>query len=211
MQPEGMVSRSEEDFDDREVADIRAAIRTKYSEVAHSALGKFQYATGYIGACNLGYDRELLDTLDQTTLDAFCGVGNPFRLGGINKGAAVLDVGCGAGFDLIVASRQVGRGGRVCGVDLTAEMVRRARHNLQTAGVENVEIEQIDGEILPYGDKSFDVVLSNGVINLSPRKQLLFQEIFRVLKPGGRLQFADMVREKELPGPVAASVEAWAQ
>jgi ubiquinone/menaquinone biosynthesis C-methylase UbiE len=144
-------------------------------------------------------------------LKSFCGVGNPFSLGEIQPGSSVLDIGSGAGFDLYVASRLVGESGRVCGIDLTKEMVDLARQNIAASGMNNIEVTHVSSEEIPYSDNTFDTVISNGVINLSPCKQELFQEIFRVLKNGGTLQFADVVLEKELPGTLVGSLEAWSQ
>ncbi len=194
-----------------DLKEIRNAIRNKYAEVSISSEGKFQYPTGKDGANALGYDSAVIQSIDQKCLESFCGVGNPFSLGKIRAGAAVLDFGCGAGFDLIVASRLVGERGLVCGVDLTVEMVAQAKANLARAGIENVEIRKVDSENIPYADNAFDVVISNGVINLSPCKQICFREIYRVLKPGGKVQFADVVLEKELPADIAGSLEAWSQ
>jgi len=159
----------------------------------------------------LGYDQALLKSLAPEMLDAFCGVGNPFAIAPIEPDSAVLDIGCGAGFDLLVARHLVGDSGRVCGIDLTEEMIARARINLARAGLGDVEIKHVEGENIPYTDATFDVVISNGVINLSPDKEKLFAEIHRVLKPGGRLQFADIVLEHELPNHLVGSLEAWSQ
>lgn len=123
----------------------------------------------------------------------------------------MLDFGCGAGFDMFVASKLVGESGQVCGIDLTENMVLRARENLTRAHIEKFEIKKVDSETIPYDDHSFDVVISNGVINLAPCKQTSFREIYRVLKPCGRLQFADVVLEKDLPASLAGSAEAWSQ
>ncbi len=176
-----------------------------------SAGGKFQYPTGKDGAKALGYDPTVMEVAPARFFESYCGVGNPFSLGRINPGSALLDFGCGAGFDLFVASKLVGNKGRVCGIDLTEEMVQRARETLALAGVTNFEIKKVDSEVIPYDDRSFDVVISNGVINLSPSKETAFREIHRVLKPGGKLQFADVVVENELPADLAGSAEAWSQ
>jgi ubiquinone/menaquinone biosynthesis C-methylase UbiE len=144
-------------------------------------------------------------------LNSFCGVGNPFGLAEIAAGSSVLDVGCGAGFDLIVASELVGPAGMVHGTDLTREMTTRAQTVVDQLGITNIAIRHVDSDALPYNDEMFDVVVSNGVINLSPSKRDLFQEIFRVLKPGGVLQFADIVRDQDSPGGKGANLAAWAQ
>lgn len=179
--------------------------------MAVSAAGKFNYPTGKDGAKALGYDPAVIESAAPRLLESFCGVGNPFSLGKIRPGDRVLDFGCGAGFDLLVAAGLVGAGGLVCGMDLTQEMVERALENLSRAGVRGFEVKKVDSETIPYPDGFFDVVTSNGVINLSPHKQACFQEIHRVLKRGGRFQFADIVLENELPAGVAGSLEAWSQ
>ncbi len=179
--------------------------------MAQSAAGFFAYPTGREGAEKLGYDPDLLSSLAPELIASFCGVGNPFSIEQIEPGSAVLDIGCGAGFDLIVARKLAGGSGRVCGIDLTSEMVARAKSNCSAAGFDDVEIKQVEGEAILYPDNTFDVVISNGVINLSPDKEKLFGEIHRALKPGGRLQFADIVLERELPTNLVGSLEAWSQ
>jgi len=201
-----MAMSNEPDF-----VQIRQAIRDKYAKAASSATGKFKYPTGRAGAEALGYDPAAIREAPAPMLDCFCGVGNPFSLGEIRLGERVLDIGCGGGFDLYVASRSVGVEGRVYGIDFTPQMFDRARGNLATAGAGNAEVKLGSSEDLPFADDSFDVIISNGVLNLSPFKEESFQEIFRVLRPGGRLQFADMVLREDLPPEVAGSAEAWSQ
>lgn len=191
--------------------EIRNAIKNKYAKVSISADGKFQYPTGKDGANALRYDPAIIKNAPPRLLQSFCGVGNPFSLGNIKHGDIVLDFGSGAGFDLFVASILVGDSGRVCGVDLTDQMIERSQKNLTDAKITNLEIKKVDSENIPYADATFDVVISNGVINLSPCKNKLFEEIYRVLKPGGNLQFADVILDKEMPSHLSESPEAWSQ
>jgi SAM-dependent methyltransferase len=189
--------------------EIQESVRQKYAEVSKSAEGKFNYPTGKDGSRLLGYDLKVINNMTDELLDYFCGVGNPFSLGPINTGETVLDIGCGAGFDLIIAGRMVGPDGKVLGIDLTPEMAKKARDNLKQADVSHGEVRIAAAEEIPCGDNSFDVVISNGVLNLSPLKEKSFREICRVLKPEGRLQFADVVLKEKLPSRVANSLEAW--
>jgi SAM-dependent methyltransferase len=184
-------------FSSDEVQQIREAIIKKYNAVSTSATGYFSYAVGKKGALQLGYPKELLDEIPDALLNAFCGVGNPLWIEKLSEGSYVLDIGCGAGFDLFAASRMTGATGRVVGVDLCKEMAARARINLSLLQVKNVEVLEVASETLPFPDHTFDRVISNGVINLSPDKIGLFAEIYRVLKPGGQLQFADIILDKE--------------
>lgn len=190
---------------------IRQAIQDKYAEVSITASGKFSYPTGKAGAEALGYDPKAVQDVPKQLLESFCGVGNPFFLGEISPGESVLDIGCGAGFDLFVASRRVGADGQVYGIDMTAAMVEKAKRNLVGAQIANADVRVGNVEKLPFADDMFDVVISNGALNLSPCKRKAFGEIYRVLKPGGRFQFADIVLGEKLPPRLAGSADAWSQ
>ena len=192
-----------------DVNSIREAVRKRYAEVSSSTAGRFEYLTGRGGALALGYERTMLDAIPNDMLVAFCGVGNPFALGPVRSGDDVLDVGCGAGVDLMIAARLVGPNGRVCGLDLTPEMVEKARANLGRIDLPRAEVALGTSEAIPFGDGSFDVVLSNGVLNLSPLKEQSYREIYRVLRRGGRLQFADIVLKGDLAPEVVGNLDAW--
>lgn len=194
--------------DQKKHQDIQRAIQKKYAEVSESAEGVFSYPTGEEGATFLGYPLSDWPDLPDNVLESFCGVGNPFTLGFIRKGDSILDIGSGAGFDLYVACQKVGEEGRVSGIDLTPEMVRKAQRNLEDAPCQ-VDIRVASSEALPFEADTFDVVTSNGVLNLSPLKEKTFSEIYRVLKPGGQLQLADIISKEELPQGTENSLEAW--
>ena len=152
------------------------------------------YPTGRAGAAGLGYDPKILDAAPPGLVEAFCGVGNPFLLGEVTAGASLLDVGCGAGLDCFVARALVGPSGRVEGIDLTPEMVSRARHHLSESGAATASVQVASAERLPFPDATFDLVTSNAALNLMPDKPAVFREIYRVLRKGGSFQFADVVR-----------------
>ncbi|MDH3348958.1 MAG: methyltransferase domain-containing protein [Desulfobulbaceae bacterium] len=191
--------------------EIQRAIRKKYQSVSQSAKDIFLYPTGRSGANHLGYDSKILDRIPDTALNSFCGVGNPFSIAPIAPNSHILDIGCGAGCDLNVASRLTGERGKVSGMELTPEMAQKAEQHLAVHCGSPYEISIVLSEKFPYRDNHFDVVISNGVINLFPDKQQCFNEIYRVLKPGGKLQFADVVLQHDISPPQARSVESWAQ
>lgn len=193
------------------MSQIHQEIQEKYNKAAISAEGLFGYPTGIKGLMAQNYDSELVQSLPPEVTESFCGVGNPFAIHPVASGERLLDIGSGGGLDLIVGSKLVGRNGYVCGIDMTREMVKRARQNLTLANVTNGEVKEVDSEIIPYEDNSFQVVISNGVINLSTVKLKLFIEICRVLAPGGRLQFADIIIEKSLPAAMEGDPGGWAQ
>ncbi len=192
-----------------DTAGIQNAIRKKYAEVSETAVNKFIYPTGRDGAALQGYDLKILADMPDELIESFCGVGNPFILGQIQPEETVLDIGCGAGFDMIVASRLVGRKGKVCGIDITPEMLEKAKRNLSRAAVSAYDLKVAGAEEIPYDEGTFDVVISNGVLNLSPQKDKSFREIYRILKPAGRLQFADIVLKEGSKSVSGNSPEDW--
>lgn len=190
---------------------IEAGIRAKYEKVADSPEGLFKYPTGRAGLEALNYDSELIDKLPESVTASYCGVGNPFSLGPVNKGEAVLDIGCGAGVDTILAAMMTGPDGNSVGVDIVAEMLQRAETNVRLTGLRNVTFQETSGEKLPFEDNSFDVVISNGVINLIPDKGNAIKEALRVLKPGGRLMIADQILVGQLQKELKDRIDSWFQ
>jgi SAM-dependent methyltransferase len=177
--------------------------------VAGSPEGLFKYPTGKAGLEALCYDPEILKTLPESILDSFCGVGNPFSLGTIDRGETVLDIGSGGGLDSLVAARMVGAGGKVVGLDLSPEMVTRAYEHLKQTDLTNVAFQEFSGEDLPFPDGSFDLVISNGVFNLIPAKGRMLKEACRVLKPDGRLLIADQVLSGALTKGPQERIDSW--
>jgi arsenite methyltransferase len=169
----------------QDLKQIHKGIRDKYAQVAVSPEGQFAYPTGRAGLEKLKYDAAIVSELPDAAADSFCGVGNPFSLGDIAPGSRVLDIGCGAGVDALVASKVVGPSGKVMGIDITPEMIRRAEANKKEIGAENVVFQLSRVQDLVGIDSSFDVVMSNGVLNLIPEKEEVIKAAFRLLKPGG--------------------------
>jgi SAM-dependent methyltransferase len=188
---------------------VRTEIRATYAEVAASVENHFKYPVGKESACQLGYPHEVLQQLPSETSRHFCGVGNPFSLGPLRPGESVLDVGCGAGFDSLVAASLVGPNGSVVGIDLTEAMIHRAQVNLQAVPFSHVRFLLAGGEEIPLPDCSMDVVISNGAINLSPDKEKVLSEIYRVTRPRGRLMMADMLLEDGVAPETVAALGAW--
>jgi SAM-dependent methyltransferase len=184
---------------------IRQGIAEKYRKVALSPAGLFRYPTGAESARGLGYPPALVAGIPPAVQEHFVGVGNPFALGPIAPGEAVLDLGCGAGFDALVAAQLVGPGGRVVGIDLSPEMLAVARAGRAGTGFARVGFVEAQVEALPFPDAAFDVVLSNGVLNLVPDKLCAVREIFRLLRPGARLQACDIGLVGDEPPPDKAA------
>lgn len=188
---------------------LREAIQHEYEEVAACPSNGFHFHVGRALASRLDYPAEQVAALPDAAVESFAGVGNPFALGPLQPGEIVIDLGSGAGFDAILAARQVGPTGRVIGVDMTPAMLTKASANATTLGLAQIEFREGYIEALPVSDVSADVIISNGVINLSPDKETVFAEAYRVLKPGGRLQFADIVVAREVPVDARNDISLW--
>ena len=201
----------ETNFSEKEKNKIKKSIQKKYKKVARSPVGLFKYPTGRAGLEALQYGSEFIQVLPDSVAASYCGVGNPFTLGPINKGETVLDIGCGAGVDSFIAAMTTGSTGTVVGVDLISGMLNRANENLTLIDLQNVSFQEASAENLPFADEDFDVVTSNGALNLVPDKARAFAEIYRVLKPGGRLMVADEILIGELPKEKDKIIKSWAQ
>ncbi len=188
---------------------LRRQISEKYTDVALEPEKGFHFHTGRPLAVMLGYPDQDVDRLPKATVDSFAGTGNPFSMGRLSPGEIVVDIGCGAGFDSLQAALQVGASGRVIAVDMTDAMRERTKAGAATLGVAHVDVRHGYMEELPVDDASVDVVISNGVINLTPDKVGAMREIFRVLKPGGRFQIGDIVVHKEVPQDAKDDIDLW--
>ena len=188
---------------------LRAQVQEKYREVALEPGAPFHFHTGRALATRLGYPAAVVDRLPDSAVESFAGVGSPFALRDLQPGERVVDVGCGAGFDTVLAADQVGPNGQVIGVDMTPEMLAKARRNVDELGLHHVEIREGLAEHLPVADGWADVVIANGVINLCVDKATVFAEIHRVLRPGGRLQFADIANGNPVPAAAMRDVDLW--
>ena len=192
------------------VETLRAQIRREYSQVATEPEKGFHFHTGRPLATKLGYRDEWLAGMPEASVASLAGTGNPFSLGVLLPGAHVVDVGCGAGLDSLIAARMVGPSGRVIGVDMTPEMLAKARGGAQALGLCNVEFKEGVAEELPAPDGWADVVISNGVLNLTPDKAATLREMARVLKPNGGLQIGDILVDKPVPEDAKKDIDLWA-
>jgi SAM-dependent methyltransferase len=192
-----------------DVETLRCEVRKEYSEVARNPGKGFHFHTGRPLARILGYDEATLNSLPERSVESLAGVGNPFRLGEIRPGEKVVDLGCGAGMDSLIAARKVGPSGQVIGVDMTPEMLEKANRSRDELGLGNLEFRQAFVEALPIEDGWADVVISNGILNLVPDKPAVWREIFRVLKPGGRVQMADIRVGIPVPEEAKEDIDLW--
>ena len=188
---------------------LRSAISAKYTDVAEKPDMGFHFHTGRPLSQMLGYAAEDVDLLPRGTVDSFAGTGNPFSMGRLRPGETVLDIGCGAGFDTLQAALQVGPAGRVIAVDMTPAMLEKACAGASAMRLKNVDARQGFAEVLPVEDGSVDVVISNGVINLTTDKVAVMREIYRALKPGGRMQVGDIVVHIPVPQDAKDDIALW--
>ena len=194
---------------DLEIDELRDAIRDEYAAVADEPTRGFHFHTGRPLTRLVGYRSEWLDGIPETALASFAGTGNPFSIGTLHPGERVVDVGCGAGIDSLIAARMVGPGGQVVGVDMTPAMLARAGRAADEAGAANVEFREGYMEALPVPDGWADVVISNGVLNLTPDKSKALYEMALVLRPTGRLQIGDITIDRPVPAASKHQIDLW--
>ncbi|MBT3550771.1 MAG: methyltransferase domain-containing protein [Rhodospirillaceae bacterium] len=188
---------------------LREQVKDKYREVAVEPDGTFHFHTGRPLAARLGYDVAIVDPMLDAGVESFAGVANPFSMGQIFEGEKIVDAGSGAGFDSFIAAAKVGAAGSVVGVDMTEEMLAKSRATAGAMDLANVEFREGLLEDIPVEDGWADVVISNGVFNLCVDKQQVFSEVFRILRPGGRLQFADIANGAPVPEGALHDIDLW--
>src|ERR671931_93997 len=187
---------------------LKTEIKKTYASVSEQPEQDFIFPTGRAWAEDLGYPDELAN-VPESAVESFAGVANPFALGRLNAGERVLDLGSGAGTDSLVAAQMVGEDGRVTGIDMTPEMLAKARSAAAEMGAGNVDFVEGEIEALPFADETFDVVISNGVVDLVPDKDAVFTEVYRVLAPGGRIQIADVTIQNPVSEEGRRNIDLW--
>ncbi len=192
-----------------DVETLKCEIKKTYASVSREPEKDFIFPTGRAWAADLGYPADLLARVPEASAESFAGVANPFSLGPLAPGERVLDVGCGAGTDSLVAAQMVAPDGFVTGIDMTEEMLAKARASAREVGAENAEFVAGEAEDLPFDEGRFDVVISNGVIDLVPDKDAVFSEILRVLRPGGRVQIADVTIQNPVSEEGRRNIDLW--
>jgi SAM-dependent methyltransferase len=198
------------EVDGLDVALLRSEIQRTYADVSTQPDREFIFPTGRAWALDLGYPQDLLARVPEASCESFAGVANPVSMGPLQPGEDVLDLGSGAGMDSLVAAQMVGPSGSVTGIDMTPEMVAKARGSVAEMGLDTVTIVEGSAEQLPFDDASFDVVISNGVIDLIPDKDAVFSEITRVLRPGGHIQLADVTIQNPVSEESKRDIDLWA-
>lgn len=188
---------------------LRCEIRKEYAEVANHPARGFHFHTGRPLARLLGYPDAWLEHVPETSIESFAGTGNPFATAAVARGARVVDIGSGGGIDSLIAAWMAGPDGRVIGVDMTPEMLAKARGSAAAIGAANVDFREGHAEALPVEDAWADVVISNGVVNLCPDKLQVFREMHRVLRPGGRLQLGDILVQKPVSEGAKRNIDLW--
>lgn len=189
--------------------EIKDAVKEKYGRVAEDPCAAFNFPVGKAFALKVGYPKEILDTLPPSMYDSFTGANNPQPFVDLKEKETVLDLGCGAGLDLYFYAKATGPNGKAYGLDISEGMVNKASINMVAIGIKNVEIKCGHSDSLPFEDNLFDVVASNGIYNLSPDKEKVMCEVFRVLKPGGRTVFCEIVLKNKLPENVKKNIDDW--
>jgi arsenite methyltransferase len=190
--------------------ELEAKVKEMYRQVAEEPDGDYHFELGRTLAVRLGYPSEILDQVPEGAIESFAGVGYFFDLAELQDGESVIDLGSGSGMDVFFAAQQVGPKGRVVGIDFTLEQLDKARALATAADMGQVEMREGRIDALPIEDESFDSVISNGVINLSPAKDRVFAEVARVLRPGGRMAIADIVSEQQLKESIVCDADLWA-
>ena len=188
---------------------LTQAIQEEYAAVARDPGRGYHFHTGHPLASMLGYHDDWLEGLPEGSIASFAGTGNPFRIGQLQPGERVVDVGSGAGLDSLIAAKMVGPDGQVIGIDMTPAMLAQARKSVRETGAGHVEFREGLAESLPIPDSWADVVISNGVLNLAPDKDAALREMARVLKPGGRLQIGDILVQKPVPESAKRDISLW--
>ncbi len=189
--------------------EIKEAVKEKYSKVAKDPCSAFNFPVGKGFALKVGYPEEILDTLPESMHESFTGANNPQPFVNLKEGEVVLDLGCGAGLDIYFYAKAVGEKGKIYGLDISEDMVNKAKRNLGAVGIKNVEIKCGYSDNLGFQDDFFDIVASNGIYNLSPDKEAVMRDVFKVLKPGGRTVFCEIVLKEKLPEDVKKNIDDW--
>jgi arsenite methyltransferase len=209
MNVKSTIISEKEEFPNVDLQELRQAISKEYEAVAKTPDKGFHFHTGRRLTGIVEYDSEWLEDIPEYVIESFAGTGNPFSIGTIVAGESVVDLGCGAGIDTFIAAKKVGPTGQVIGVDMTETMLDKARKALEDIGYSQVQFKSGIIEELPIADNWADVIISNGVFNLAPNKEQVLREIYRVLKPGGRLQIADILVQKKVPESAKRKIDLW--